>query len=162
MPGMQGMDANLVGPAGNRPGLNQGGKVTEAAQDLEHGHRLLALLLVDLDHTLAGTQIALAQRRADLLDRSRPVTTDQRHIALVDAVALSKILGRSPATIRSWANRYPDMLPRLGRDQRGRTLYSYRDAIELRDTLDGRLLANAADACNTSGQVGQLRPDLDM
>lgn len=83
-------------------------------------------------------------------------------IALVDSVALSKILGRSPATIRSWANRYPHLLPRLGRDQRGRTLYSYRDALELRDTLNAGVLANADTGCNTSGQLGQVRPSPDM
>src|SRR5690349_24022617 len=84
MPGMKGVDTDLVSPAGNRLGFDQGGKVAEAAQDLEHRHGLLALLLVDLDHALAGTQIALAQRRTDLLDRARPVTADQRHVALVD------------------------------------------------------------------------------
>ncbi|MNZ63207.1 hypothetical protein D3C78_813480 [compost metagenome] len=75
-----------MSPAGNRLGFDQGGKVAEAAQDLEHGHGLLALLLVDLDHALAGAQIALAQRCTDLLDRARPVTADQRHVALVDAI----------------------------------------------------------------------------
>ncbi len=83
-------------------------------------------------------------------------------VALVDAVALSRILGRSPATIRSWASRYPDLLPRLGRDQRGRTLYSYRDALQLRDTLNAGVLALALDVRNTSGEAEDVCPASDM
>lgn len=86
MPGVQGVHTNLVGTPGNRFGLDHGGKVAEAAQHLEHGQSFLAFI-VDLDHALAGTQIALEQWRTDLLDRRCPVAANQCHVALVDAIA---------------------------------------------------------------------------
>lgn len=79
-------------------------------------------------------------------------------IALVDSISLGRVLGVSPATIRSWARRHPDRLPRLGRDQQGRTLYSYRDAVELRDDIESARLARRKPPCNTSGEVGALCP----
>ncbi|MNN33539.1 hypothetical protein D3C81_1473010 [compost metagenome] len=85
MTGMQGMHANLVGATGHRFSLDHGGEVTEAAQHFEHGQGFFALV-IDFDHALTGTQIALEQWRTDFLDRGRPVAADQRHVALVDAI----------------------------------------------------------------------------
>src|SRR5450830_2020384 len=91
VPGVQGVHTNLVGTTGDRLGLDHGGEITETAQYLEHRERLLALL-VDLDHALAGAQVALEQGRAHLLDRSRPITTYQGHITFIDAVAAQRFV----------------------------------------------------------------------
>lgn len=48
---------------------------------------------------------------------------------LADTTALATWLKISPATVRSWANR--GRLERRGRDARGRTLYSLREAATL-------------------------------
>lgn len=86
MASMQRVHANLVGTTGNRLSFDHGGKITETAQHLEHRQGFFAFI-VDFDHALAGTQIALEQRCANLLDRGCPVATDQCHVTLVDAIA---------------------------------------------------------------------------
>lgn len=48
---------------------------------------------------------------------------------LLDTAALAAWLGVKPATVRSWARR--KKLQRRGRDHRGRTLYSVKQASEL-------------------------------
>jgi hypothetical protein len=50
---------------------------------------------------------------------------------LADTQAIAVLTRRKPATIRKWAERYPDHLPRRGRDKQGRTLYSVDDAEKL-------------------------------
>ncbi len=50
---------------------------------------------------------------------------------LADTQAIALLTGRSPATIRSWAFRYPDRLPRRGTGKHKRALYDVTDAEEL-------------------------------
>jgi hypothetical protein len=54
---------------------------------------------------------------------------------LADTAAIAFFTRRAPSTIRNWARRYPDRLPRRGRDKRGRTLYSVEDAEQLAATM---------------------------
>ena len=65
---------------------------------------------------------------------------------LADTQAIAFFTRRAPATIRKWAERYPDRLPRRGRDKRGRTLYSVDDAEQLAATIATR------GAVETTGQ----------
>jgi hypothetical protein len=55
---------------------------------------------------------------------------------LVDTQAIAVFTRRKPATIRTWARRYPERLPRRGRDKRGRTLYAIEDAETLMTHLN--------------------------
>jgi hypothetical protein len=50
---------------------------------------------------------------------------------LADTNAIAAMAGVAPGTVRSWASRHPDMLPRRGTDGRGRTLYDVEDAERL-------------------------------
>lgn len=47
---------------------------------------------------------------------------------LVDTQAAAVAVGVAPSTIRTWADRYPEELPRRGRRGR-RTLYELTDVI---------------------------------
>lgn len=68
---------------------------------------------------------------------------------LADTAAIAAVTSRRPATIRSWARRYPESLPRHGTGDRGRALYDIRDAEKLATQLDARHLENALTMCNT-------------
>ena len=57
---------------------------------------------------------------------------------LADTQAIAFMLRRPASTIRKWAQRYPDRLPRRGTDKRGRTLYSIDDAERLSSSLPRR------------------------
>jgi hypothetical protein len=54
--------------------------------------------------------------------------------ARVDAPSIARAFRVSESTVRKWAQRYPDELPRRGRDGR-RTLYRWGDACALRRRL---------------------------
>lgn len=54
---------------------------------------------------------------------------------LADTAAIAFMLRRPQATIRKWAQRYPDQLPRRGTDHRGRALYSIDDACHLNTVM---------------------------
>ena len=56
---------------------------------------------------------------------------------LADTQAVAAMVRRAPATVRSWAYRYPDMLPRRGTGPRGRALYDVEDAERLAAWLAG-------------------------
>ena len=56
---------------------------------------------------------------------------------LADTQAVAAMVRRAPATVRSWAYRYPDMLPRRGTGPRGRALYDVEDAERLAAHLAG-------------------------
>src|SRR5690554_7037301 len=71
MPGMAGMHANLVGPAGDGARLDQRCHITEALHYPEFGQGLLAFR-IDLHHALARTKIVLQQGRMHLLQVGRP------------------------------------------------------------------------------------------
>jgi hypothetical protein len=51
--------------------------------------------------------------------------------ALADTAAIALLVKRKPATIRSWALRYRDELPRRGTGRHGRALYDVTDAEKL-------------------------------
>jgi DNA-binding transcriptional MerR regulator len=48
---------------------------------------------------------------------------------ILDGHDAARLVGVAPATIRSWARRYPDELPRRGTSPLGRTLYSWADVL---------------------------------
>ena len=54
---------------------------------------------------------------------------------LADTQAVAAMVRRAPATVRSWAHRYPDRLPRRGTGPRGRALYDVEDAERLAAAL---------------------------
>ena len=56
---------------------------------------------------------------------------------LADTQAVAAMVRRAPATVRSWARRYPDRLPRRGTGPRGRALYDVEDAERLAAWLAG-------------------------
>ena len=56
---------------------------------------------------------------------------------LADTQAVAAMVRRAPATVRSWARRYPDRLPRRGTGPRGRALYDVEDAERLAVWLAG-------------------------
>ena len=56
---------------------------------------------------------------------------------LADTQAVAALVRRAPATVRSWAHRYPDRLPRRGTGPRGRALYDVEDAERLAAWLAG-------------------------
>ena len=56
---------------------------------------------------------------------------------LADTQAVAAMVRRAPATVRSWAYRYPDRLPRRGTGPRGRALYDVEDAERLAAWLAG-------------------------
>ena len=56
---------------------------------------------------------------------------------LADTQAVAAMVRRAPATVRSWAHRYPDRLPRRGTGPRGRALYDVEDAERLAAWLAG-------------------------
>lgn len=62
---------------------------------------------------------------------------------------IAVMVKRDPSTIRKWAVRHPDRLPRRGTDERGRTLYSIDDALALAATLATR---NNPGTVETTGQ----------
>jgi hypothetical protein len=57
---------------------------------------------------------------------------------LLDTVALAEALGISPGLLRLWAHRYPDLLPRRGKDAKGRTLYLLADGYRVQAEVRGR------------------------
>jgi hypothetical protein len=59
----------------------------------------------------------------------------QDETVLLDGPALAEALGEDSALIRQWARRYPDLLPRRGRDDRGRTLFSLADGYRTQATV---------------------------
>lgn len=46
---------------------------------------------------------------------------------LVDTIAAALAVRVSPSTIRTWAQRHPEQMPKRGRDAKGRSLYSLTD-----------------------------------
>ncbi len=66
---------------------------------------------------------------------------------LADTRAIALITGRKPATIRSWAHRYPHRLPRRGTGTRCRALYDVEEAEQLAMSL--ATLENRDAMCNT-------------
>lgn len=60
------------------------------------------------------------------------MTADAEYDPLADAQAIAAFLSVSPATVRSWKRR--GRLTSRGRDKRGRTLYSIKQAQELART----------------------------
>lgn len=68
---------------------------------------------------------------------------------LADTQALAPVVHRSPVTIRSWAHRYPEKLPRRGTGKHRRALYDIDDARKLAAWLD-----NAMTSCNTETSAG--------
>ena len=75
---------------------------------------------------------------------------------LADTQAIAVITGRKPATIRSWAHRYPDRLPRRGTGKHGRALYDVEEAEQLAMSLD--TLENPATMCNTEASAVACPP----
>jgi hypothetical protein len=53
---------------------------------------------------------------------------------LADTGAIAHMLGVTPNAVRIIAHRHPDVLPRRGRDTRGRTLYAIEDAEKILET----------------------------
>ncbi|MBC6458406.1 hypothetical protein [Actinomadura sp. HBU206391] len=53
-----------------------------------------------------------------------------------DTAAIALMLGMSVNAVRILAHRHPEILPRRGRDHRGRTLYAIEDAENI---LNARL-----------------------
>ena len=47
---------------------------------------------------------------------------------LADTHAIALTTGRTPATIRTWARRYPDLMPRRGTGKHKRALYDVEEA----------------------------------
>jgi len=62
------------------------------------------------------------------------VSDQGRHDTLADTEAIASFLHVRPATVRSWAHR--GQLERRGRDRRGRTLYSVKQAQGLAPFAD--------------------------
>jgi hypothetical protein len=80
---------------------------------------------------------------------------------LADTQAIAALTGRKPATIRSWAHRYPDRLPRRGTSRpRGRgqprALYDVEEAEKLAASLAA--LENRGIVCNTEPSAGACPP----
>jgi hypothetical protein len=71
---------------------------------------------------------------------------------LADTQAIAALTGRKPATIRSWAHRYPRRLPRRGTGEHGRALYDVEEAEELAMSLTA--LENRDTMCNTESSAG--------
>jgi DNA-binding transcriptional MerR regulator len=55
---------------------------------------------------------------------------------LLDGPAVAAALGVKPGLVRQWANR--QLIVRMGRDRRGRTLYALADAFRLQAELHAR------------------------
>ena len=47
---------------------------------------------------------------------------------LADTQAIAYLTDRTPATIRTWARRYPDLMPRRGTGRHKRALYDIEEA----------------------------------
>lgn len=56
-------------------------------------------------------------------------------MALVDTNAAAVAVDVKPGVVRKWAHRHPDLLPRRGRDRRGRTLYELKDVHDTKRLL---------------------------
>lgn len=48
---------------------------------------------------------------------------------LVDSHDAAHLLGIQPATLRKWAERYRDRMPRRGTSPQGRAVYSWADLL---------------------------------
>ena len=55
---------------------------------------------------------------------------------LADTQAIAYLTGRKPATIRTWARRYPDLMPRRGTGRHKRALYDVEEAELIAAMLD--------------------------
>ena len=71
---------------------------------------------------------------------------------LADTQAIAALTGRTPATIRSWAHRYPDRLPRHGTGKRNRALYDVTEAEQLAAWL--ATVETPVTMCNTKPTAG--------
>lgn len=69
-------------------------------------------------------------------------------MTLVDSQAAAVACGVAPGTVRSWASR--GLLPRQGKDRRGRTTYDLTDVLTVYSRWTRRLRA-VDDPCNTEG-----------
>jgi hypothetical protein len=56
-------------------------------------------------------------------------------VTLIDTGAAAVLLDTTPNAVRIMASRMPNLLPRQGRDAKGRTLYDLRDVEALAYTL---------------------------
>ena len=50
---------------------------------------------------------------------------------LADTQAIALTTGRTPSTIRTWARRYPDLMPRRGTGKHRRALYDVEEAEKI-------------------------------
>jgi len=75
---------------------------------------------------------------------------------LADTQAIALLVGRSPATIRSWAHRYPHRMPRRGTGSRNRALYAIADAEDTAAWLAS--FETSVTMCNTEA-AGEVRPE---
>jgi hypothetical protein len=55
---------------------------------------------------------------------------------LADTQAIAYMLNRKPATIRTWAFRYPDLMPRRGTGKHHRALYDVEEAELIAALID--------------------------
>jgi len=55
---------------------------------------------------------------------------------LADTQAIAYLTDRTPSTIRTWARRYPDLMPRRGTSTHNRALYDVEEAELIAALLD--------------------------
>jgi hypothetical protein len=55
---------------------------------------------------------------------------------LADTHAIALTTGRTPSTIRTWARRYPHLMPRRGTGKHHRALYDIEEAEHVAALLD--------------------------
>jgi uncharacterized protein YjcR len=77
---------------------------------------------------------------------------------LADTQAIAHMTGVAPGTVRSWASRHKDKLPRRGHDQRGRTLYDIAEAQDLAAELAKSLPARNTERTSGSMPGSRSRP----
>lgn len=70
---------------------------------------------------------------------------------LADTHAIALTVGRAPATIRSWAHRHPDLMPRRGTGKYQRALY---DVEEHKPARDNRRVRFEADTAAIAYMIG--------
>jgi hypothetical protein len=78
---------------------------------------------------------------------------------LADTHAIAHMLGRRPATIRSWAFRYDHLMPRLGTGDHHQALYDVEIAEGIASLLAAGIsprFATLADLRNTEPARGSL------
>lgn len=79
---------------------------------------------------------------------------------LADTQAIALTVHRTPATIRTWAHRYPHLMPRQGTGRHGQALYDIEAAETIADLLAAGIsparFATLAELRNTERARGSL------